>query len=140
KIEVISFWDDSREIKWGDKKIKHPAVVRLNHQVRWIPRRIRFNRTGVFRRDQFICQYCSATLTPSKLTLDHVLPRAQGGDSSWKNCVTSCFECNNRKGDRTPEQAKMKLIKPPAVPMLSIVNEFLAMRKQHEDWKIYIKT
>lgn len=137
KVEALAFWDE--KVAYGkDNFIKHPSIIRLKHQVRWIPRRVRFNRTGVFRRDQYMCQYCSAALTASKVTLDHVLPRAQGGDSSWKNCVTSCFECNNRKGDRTPEQAKMKLLKPAAVPMLSIVNEYYAMKRQHDEWKSYL--
>lgn len=137
KVEVLSSWEDS-DVKWGNGRIAHPAIVRLKHHVRWIPRRVRFNRTGIFRRDQFVCQYCSTALTASKLTLDHVLPRAQGGGSSWKNCVTACFECNNKKGDRTPEQAKMKLIKPPAIPALSIINEYYTMKKQHADWKSYL--
>jgi hypothetical protein len=136
KIEVLSYWED--KIRWGSGYSLHPAVVRLKHHVRWIPKRVRFNRAGVFRRDQFICQYCGKFLTSTKLTLDHVLPRAQGGESSWKNCVTSCFDCNNRKGDRTPDQARMRLLNKPAVPELSIRNEYYAMKRQHSEWKAYL--
>lgn len=136
KVEVLHYWDE--EFHWGRGSSKHPSVIRLKHHVRWIPQKMRFKRAGVFRRDQFICQYCGIALTPSKVTVDHVLPRSQGGDSSWKNCVTSCFECNNRKGDRTPEQAKMKLLNKPVVPVVSIATEYNLLKKKHDDWKLYI--
>ena len=136
KIEVLSEWDI--KFAWGKGSARHPAVVRLKHHVRWIPRKVRFNRTGVFRRDQHLCQYCSKGLSPSKLTMDHIIPRARGGDSSWRNCVTACFSCNNKKGDRTPEEAGMTLLKKPIVPQISIVNEYALMHNKHDDWKLYV--
>ncbi len=136
KIEILASWDT--DIRWGKGKCKMPAVVRLINNVPWIPRKVRFNRNGIFRRDHYICQYCSKILTASKLTWDHILPRSQGGDNSWKNCVTSCFECNNKKGDRTPEQARMKLIRKPFVPLISIKNEYSLLKNKHPEWKLYI--
>lgn len=137
KIEVLDSWDEKISFGKG-KKIGHPAVVRLNHHVRWIPRKVRFNRTGVFRRDQYICQFCSKALTPSKVTLDHLMPRSRGGDLSWKNCVTCCFPCNNKKGNRTPEEAGLILLKKPIVPQLTISNEFALMKVRHSSWTNYV--
>jgi hypothetical protein len=71
-----------------------------------------YSKTGVLRRDNYICAYCGRTAN----TVDHVLPRAQGGKSEWKNCVASCRDCNQYKADRTPKQAKMKLSWEPFVP------------------------
>lgn len=137
KVDVESFWDE-KVFHGRTGSFQYPAVLRLKHQVRWIPRKMRFNRVGVFRRDQYICQYCGHALTPSKLTLDHVKPRAHGGDSSWMNCVTSCFECNNKKGDRTPAEAGMKLLSQPKVPLLTIASEARLLKKQHISWQDYI--
>jgi len=95
------------------QKILIPTVVRLLKYDKLKRRRIRFNRRNVYARDQNTCQYCGRTLPTSRLNLDHVLPRSQGGKSRWDNIVCSCIQCNSRKNDRTPEQAGMKLIRPP---------------------------
>ncbi len=137
KIEVLEHWDE--EVSFGNGNIiYYPAVVRLKHHVRWIPKKMRFNRTGVFRRDQFSCQYCSKTVATTKLTIDHILPRARGGESNWANCCAACFTCNNKKGNKTPEEAGMALIKKPIVPQLTIANEYHAMKLKHDSWKDYI--
>ena len=138
KVEVLESWEGHKIYFGKNNSIAYPAVLRLRHHVRWIPRKVRFNRTAVFRRDQHICQYCGKALTPAKLTLDHILPRARGGENSWRNCVTSCFECNNRKGMRTPEEARMVLLKKPTTPAMSIGSEFALMKNKHDSWKNYI--
>ena len=83
-----------------------PSVIRLRRYVRR-PRvhPVPFNRRNVLRRDTFTCQYCGERPPRSHLNLDHVVPRAHGGRSTWENVVASCLECNRRKGGRTPEQA-----------------------------------
>lgn len=138
KVDVLESWE-GQKISFGrDNNINHPAVLKLKHHVRWIPRKVRFNRTAVFRRDQHVCQYCSKALTPVKLTLDHIFPRSRGGENSWRNCVTCCFECNNKKGPRTPEEARMTLIRKPLTPQLTITSEYALMKHKHESWKNYI--
>ena len=77
---------------------------------------VTFSRRNIFKRDHYTCQYCGAQPGSAELTLDHVVPRALGGVSSWENCVLACMACNKRKADRTPEQARMKLRKHPARP------------------------
>jgi hypothetical protein len=136
KIEILSEWND--RIYWGRGNMKLPSVVRLKYRVRWIPKKMRFNRGGVFRRDRFQCQYCGETFSQSKLTVDHVMPQARNGKSDWLNCVASCFECNNKKGNKTPAEAGMKLLSVPAVPCANLVNESINISPQHPDWKVYL--
>lgn len=136
KIEIISSWE--HETAWGRGKISHPAVVRLKHQVRWIPRKLKFHRNAVFKRDRFICQYCGAQPGPARLTIDHIIPRGMGGGNSWKNCVTACDPCNKVKGNRTPEMAGMRLIVKPQVPLLNIVYDFEMLRPKHEEWRNFL--
>lgn len=137
KVEVISNWNE--KIFYGRGWFYHPSILRLKHQVRWIPKRIRYSSIAVFKRDQFKCQYCGIFLTAAKSTIDHVVPRYLGGTSGWKNCVTACFECNNRKGPRTPEQAGMPLLKVPKIPTITVLNEISLLSKIHPDWEFYIQ-
>ena len=91
-----------------------PAVVRLTRFVK-VPFRgqVSLTRRAVFARDAGRCAYC----TLSANTIDHVIPRSQGGTSTWENCVLACIDCNKRKADRTPRQAGMKLRTTPVRPM-----------------------
>lgn len=95
-----------------------PSVVRLKKYVRR-PRihPVPFNRRNVLRRDTFACQYCGS---PHDLTLDHVMPRSRGGQHTWDNVVTACRECNQRKGNRTPEEANMPLQVRPHAPTFGV--------------------
>ncbi|MGB8508995.1 MAG: HNH endonuclease [Pyrinomonadaceae bacterium] len=91
-----------------------PSVIRLRAYVNIRRRRQTsgMKRTRVFIRDRFQCQYCGKHRPASELTLDHITPRAQSGQSVPENLATACVECNNRKGNRTPEQARMPLLTP----------------------------
>ena len=73
---------------------------------------VTFSRRNIFKRDRYVCQYCGSQPGSEELTIDHVVPRSQGGVSSWTNCVLACMTCNKRKADRTPEQAGMMLRQP----------------------------
>ncbi len=90
-----------------------PSVIRLM-TYRRIPRQNRsISRKGIILRDGSACQYCRSVLPPRDLTLDHVVPRSRGGESTWENLVSSCFPCNNKKGNRTPQEAGILLAKQP---------------------------
>jgi 5-methylcytosine-specific restriction endonuclease McrA len=77
---------------------------------------VTFSRRNLFKRDDYQCQYCACHPGSEELTIDHVVPRAQGGNSSWENCVLACVACNSKKADRTPEQAAMPLRNKPRRP------------------------
>ena len=74
------------------------------------------NNIALFRRDAFLCLYCGKKLGRSKLSRDHVLPFSMGGKDEWKNVVTACRSCNNRKAGQTPEKANMQLLAVPFTP------------------------
>ena len=97
-------------------QLRVPEVVTLTKYDRLPTNAVMFSRRNVFKRDKFTCQYCGARPGSEELTIDHVTPRAQGGTSTWVNCVLACIDCNSRKADRTPEQAGMPLRSQPVRP------------------------
>lgn len=80
------------------------------------PRRIKYNRSSIFKRDNYTCQYCAKKFTRKELTIDHIIPRSRGGGTNWLNVVAACKPCNSKKDDRTPEEARMPLLNQPRVP------------------------
>jgi 5-methylcytosine-specific restriction endonuclease McrA len=97
-------------------RLRVPEVIVLAGYDRLPSAAVSFSRRNVFKRDHWTCQYCGVQPGGGELTIDHVMPRSQGGTSTWDNCVLSCIDCNKRKADRTPQQAKMKLRKAPVRP------------------------
>lgn len=91
-----------------------PSVVRLMFYARRPPAKVRLNRRSVLLRDNYTCQYCG--YQGVGLTIDHVIPKDQGGKTEWDNLVACCTRCNARKGNKTPEEAGMKLRKRPRRP------------------------
>ena len=96
--------------------IRVPRVILLQAFDRVPKRHVRFSRINIYARDSNTCQYCGEGKLRSDLNLDHVVPRTQGGRSTWENVVCCCRECNRRKGGRTPEQARMRLLRKPVRP------------------------
>jgi 5-methylcytosine-specific restriction endonuclease McrA len=93
-----------------------PTAIVLVQYVN-LPYRVKgATRKGVFRRDKYECQYCGCSLNAANGTVDHVMPVSRGGKFEWKNLVASCRKCNYKKANRTPQEAKMPLAKPPIVP------------------------
>ena len=91
-----------------------PSVIRLAYFIKRPRPQRRLTRLEVFNRDQYTCQYCAQETR--QLTLDHVIPRHQGGQHSWENVVSACIPCNRRKAGRTPQQAGMRLLCHPSSP------------------------
>lgn len=98
-------------------KLRVPEVVTLTSYDRLPTNAVTFSRRNVFKRDRFTCQYCGGQPGGEELTIDHVIPRAQGGTSTWENCVLACIDCNSVKADRTPDQARMPLKRSPERPI-----------------------
>ncbi len=117
KAEMLERQD--RDIHTAHDSYALPSVLRLMRRVR-VPRKpVQFSRSNVYRRDNYTCQFCGESFSPGRLTFDHVMPRSRGGETSWVNIVTSCQECNRLKGDRTPTEAGMPLLKTPKEPRWS---------------------
>jgi len=114
-----------------------PSVIRLAYMIKR-PRPMRkLTRLEVFNRDQYTCQYCGKQT--HQLTLDHVIPRHQGGEHIWENVVGACIPCNRHKAGKTPSEAAMKLIRHPAPPRDSICFyiPYHYLQTQHE-WQKYL--
>jgi len=104
-----------------------------------VPRRhVRFSRINIFARDSFTCQYCGQRPARSELNLDHVVPRALGGRSTWENVVCSCVECNRRKGGRTPGQAGLRLRRLPARPRWTPLTNLMLSSARYREWRPYL--
>jgi 5-methylcytosine-specific restriction endonuclease McrA len=114
KVEVVETYDEV--IRSVSLSLRMPAVVRLTRKVRHHDPKVRFSRINVLTRDGFRCQYCGVKQLARDLTLDHVVPRSQGGAATWTNIVAACRACNGKKANRTPEQAGMKLLSRPVRP------------------------
>ena len=118
--------------------IQVPRVIRLNFYDR-VPRlTLRFNRRNLFARDQKSSQYCGNLFPLSQLSFDHIVPRSRGGKTTWENVVCCCLKCNGRKGNRTPAEASLKLIREPRRPRQ---NPFLKVKldnPKYEVWKTFI--
>jgi 5-methylcytosine-specific restriction endonuclease McrA len=112
KAEIVDKYQN-RVLHTVDTVYPIPSVIRLQKYVHIPYKGVMLSRQNVFKRDHFTCLYCGAK---HQLTLDHVLPKSKGGVSSWQNLVTACKACNAKKGNRTPEQAKMPLPYKPYKP------------------------
>ena len=116
-----------------------PSVIRLL-EYRRIPHQSRaLSRKNILLRDRNTCQFCGNSFPASELTLDHVMPRSRGGRSSWENLVASCYTCNNRKGDRTPEEAGLKLQRRPRPFTLHTSRQLMRLiGHRDEKWRKYL--
>ncbi|QOI98433.1 MAG: HNH endonuclease [Flammeovirgaceae bacterium] len=99
------------------KSFPMPSVIRLNRYVSAPYKGVTLTRQNIFKRDNFECQYCG---TKKDLTLDHLIPSSRGGQHTWHNLVTACKSCNTRKGDYTPEEAGMPLLRKPHKPSYAL--------------------
>ena len=137
KVFIDSYWDNEISYNGGKSSFKHPSIIRLKYYVPFHIKKRRYVRTGVFKRDGNACQYCGAVQRQSLLTIDHIVPVTNGGKTTWENCVTSCHDCNNRKGDKTAKAVGMQLIKKPRPPKMAIWYEYILMPHKHPDWENY---
>ena len=115
-----------------------PSVIRLPYLIKRPFRAERkLTRLEVFNRDRYTCQYCGKETR--QLTIDHVIPRYRGGQHTWENVVSACIACNRRKAGRTPEEAGMKLRRPPILPRVS---RFFYIPSQYlqtcNEWQRYL--
>lgn len=119
-------------------EIAVPKIIRLLGYDRVPQQQVKLNRRNLFARDRNRCQYCGKHFPSSELTLDHVVPRAQGGGDSWQNLVCACVPCNARKGGRTPDQANMTLVSKPTRPRRHpLITQRLSQQK-YASWKAFL--
>lgn len=113
---------------------KRPLVIRLCRFVHIPFKKVSLTRQNIFKRDSFRCAYCGKR---EELTLDHIVPRSQGGIDSWHNLVSACQKCNTYKGNRTPEEAGMKMLTKPYRPsFIMFLRDFSG--NIHDEWKPFL--
>ena len=104
-----------------------------------LPRQeVKFNRRNIYARDGNRCQYCGKKFATTELSLDHVVPRRQGGKSTWDNIVCACLKCNIKKGGRTPAEAHMTLIAVPKRPRRNPVISLKLSEGRYASWKQFL--
>jgi len=134
KAELVAS-KDSRTINSVSRKLPFPTIVRLLIYIRVPYKKIVLSRKNILRRDMYKCQYCRRG--DVTLTIDHIVPKSKGGDDSWENLVAACVSCNNKKGDRTPEEARMFLHKKPTKPShITFMKHFVG--KIDDKWKPFL--
>lgn len=124
------------EIKTITRTYPLPSVIRLEHMVNRPRVRVKLSRREIYRRDNFTCQYCGRRA--DDLTIDHVIPRHQGGKHIWTNVVTACAVCNHRKGGRTVEEAHLHLMHIPKEPPASITYIFGRHLNDNTEWEPFL--
>lgn len=136
KAEVLHHREAPLRTVRGDAKA--PSILKMRYTVRRPMPELRLSRHSILARDNYVCQYCG--IKGKDLTIDHVVPRWAGGPHTWDNLVACCRRCNLKKGDKTPQQAHMKLARKPKrphfVPYLSLPIYLKARTK--EDWSMYL--
>ncbi|MEN6450754.1 MAG: HNH endonuclease [Thermoguttaceae bacterium] len=143
-------WRDISELRASAKKpgddwirsvtfeIQVPRVIRLLRFDRLPKQKLHLNRRNVLARDGHICQYCGRHFSTQLLSIDHVVPRSRGGQTTWENVVCACMPCNAKKGGRTPHEARMKLVHRPVRPKR---NPLLLMKlddPKYESWRTWL--
>lgn len=133
KAHPVEQFDD--EIRSVSHSIQMPAVIRLFTYVKLPRNNIVLTRKNILKRDSLACQYCGTKSLP--LTVDHIIPKVRGGIDSWENLTTACVICNNKKGNRTPREAKMKLLSKPRVPSrITFIQRFV--KTPAKEWRPYL--
>lgn len=150
-IEIIEYYHNKFIQGVRGKTYPIPCIAKSKKYFNLYNKKINFSRYNLFIRDNFTCQYCGMRLVQSQLTYDHIIPKCRFNynrklSTNWTNIVTACRPCNHKKGNKTPAEAGMKLIKPAVEPQyttkylpwyqeaISISNGLVCSQ-----WKPYIK-
>lgn len=119
-------------------RIRIPKVVMLLFFDRLPRKEVKFTRHNIFERDGNTCQYCGIVFERRDLNIDHVIPRDRGGATTWENVVCSCIPCNTRKGNRTPSEAGMRLVRKPKRPKWRPFVQVTFIKSGDDSWKHFL--
>jgi 5-methylcytosine-specific restriction endonuclease McrA len=138
KAELIEEYDTV--VHTPTRTYPMPAVIKVMSYVRAKAVGLRFNKENIFIRDKGKCQYCSKKLLSKNVTFDHIQPKSKGGETTWTNIVTCCYECNQFKGDRSLSESGLVLVSKPVRPASSPINMIFKLRsgtKIPKSWEKY---
>jgi 5-methylcytosine-specific restriction endonuclease McrA len=138
RVDVVHTHDET--VRSAHDEWLVPSVVRMRAGHSHKSKIVRFSRTGVWNRDNGECQYCGVHVPFKELTLDHIVPRFEGGTTSWTNTVTCCFRCNQKKGHKSLADSGFQLRNRPTKPTTHdvVLRELSRLGDIPEDWKNYL--
>jgi len=144
-IDIVQHYNDDY-IQGPNYAYEIPCVIKVNKFIKAHKQLVKFSRKNLFLRDNYTCQYCGEMCPINKLTYDHVIPKSKWSSkyspTSWENIVTACYMCNRKKGDRTPQQANMKLLLEPNRPKFNLKYlpwyQVLANIEYIPEWSVFI--
>jgi 5-methylcytosine-specific restriction endonuclease McrA len=113
KAEIVH--DLDRVLSSPKWELRMPSIIRMLYYIRRPMQKVALTKKNVLLRDDYTCQYCGIR-GERMMTVDHVAPRSRGGPSTWENLVCACMRCNNRKNNRSPQDANMSLKRRPKTP------------------------
>ena len=133
KVDILANYN--QEIHSPTISYKLPSIIKVRNFVRYDNLSVDLNRKNIIIRDENTCQYCGITNT--SLTIDHIVPKGRGGMDTWENLVAACKKCNQKKGDKTPEDVGLILKNNPKRPnRLHYFQKFV--NDQQKDWRPYL--
>src|ERR1700682_342210 len=130
--------EDDDWVRTVNSEIQVPRVIRLFGYEKLPKQTVKFTRRNIFARDNNQCQYCGRKFPTGELSLDHIIPRSQGGQSTWENIVCACVRCNVRKGGRPPKQAHMTWVRKPEKPKRSPLLNLKLSHRKYQSWKSFL--
>jgi 5-methylcytosine-specific restriction endonuclease McrA len=119
-------------------EIKIPKIIILCNYDKVPQKRPKFSFKALWQRDGGVCQYTNKKLTPNEANIDHIIPRSRGGQTSWTNCVVTQKEVNARKANMTPEEANLRLVRPPKEPKCLPVTFYIKNYHQIPEWNLFL--
>ena len=139
RINVLE-WHQDWQVHSPNITMTVPSVIMTRE---FVKQRVNtsFNRSNVYLRDNYICQYCKHMFSYKDLTLDHVIPKSKGGKTKWENVVAACSKCNLKKSDLLLSEVNMKLIKQPFTPsnqQLQVSGKKFPPNYLHKSWMDYL--
>lgn len=129
---------ESEYVKTINGDIKIPKVIVLCKFDKVPMKRPKFSLSAVWNRDEGICQYSGRKLSKNEGNVDHIIPRSRGGKTDWSNCVLTSREINAKKADKTPEEAGLKLIKPPIIPRYMPSTLYIKNKHNIKEWELFL--
>lgn len=138
RAQVIDHYEDFI-VRGINIAIKVPKILRVFGRKKLsIENKISLTNKNIFKRDNYFCTYCNKQFNTSELTLDHIIPKCQGGENTWENLITACSSCNTKKGGRTPEEANMKLHYKPYKPNWTPKDRLSVKNHEIKTWSNWI--
>ena len=150
-IEILSYHHDKYIQGSANKRYPVPAVAKTSKFFNMYNKSINFSRKNLFIRDNYTCQYCGEKFPVAKLTHDHIIPKSRFDIknkhkcTNWINVVTSCWQCNHKKGNKTPKEANMQLLNKPVAPKYCSVylpwyKDFFIINGSFPEWEPFIES